>query len=110
MNKNEYSLWATRPYSIVWNQGFCEYCLENGCEEIDIVPVGDDKADYVVLEPSFSNACHKIGLIFIKGRFIDEYEKRKADLLQISKKLSESVNKASDQELKKTFLNSWEKA
>src|SRR3989344_7695577 len=110
MNKNEYSLWATRPYSIVWNQGFCEYCLENGCEEIDIIPVGDDKADYVVLEPSFSNACHKIGLIFIKGRFIDEYEKRKADLLQISKKLSESVNKASDQELKKTFLNYWEKA
>jgi phosphohistidine swiveling domain-containing protein len=105
-----YSLWATRFYSVVTNEAFCAHSVENGCEEIHVLPVGDDKGDYVVTQPSFDHACHAIGESFIKDakKLLADYDARKQKILWFAEELSGSAGKIPDKELVKIFTGYWE--
>jgi len=101
-------LWATRPDSIWWNQGFFEYAIRHGCKTMYNIPIGKDKSDYVVDE-LFDKACLNIGKGFIRDHktLLSEYEKRKKDLFKISAELSKKAGKASDKELSRIYKRYW---
>ncbi len=109
IQSNKYTLWATRFYSAVFNQGFCEYSIQNGAKEIFAVPIGDDKADYVVRDPEFDLACHTIGIDFMKksSELLEDYETIKKKVLSISEDISSKAGKIPDIELKKIYLEYW---
>jgi phosphohistidine swiveling domain-containing protein len=102
----ELKLWATRVYSTLFAEGFMMFTINNGCKEIHIVPVGEDKGDFVVHAKSFESSNRVIGKDFIENHklLLAEYEQRKQELFRSAKKLAESAGKILDQELKNLFL------
>lgn len=77
----------------MWSQLFCEFMVSFGCEEIHIVPVGDDKADYLVTENSFNDALNKLGVHLLgdHSKYLGEYDKRSRLLISSSRHLSLAV-------------------
>jgi phosphohistidine swiveling domain-containing protein len=105
----QYKNFATRVYAAMFNQGFIEYTVQNGCPEFYAVPIGGEKVDYVVPHPEFDEACHRIGEKFMadSDKLIAEYETRKSALIECARKLSAAAGQVSDAELKKLYVDYW---
>jgi phosphohistidine swiveling domain-containing protein len=102
-------IWATRPYSVMWGQGYCDYTIKNGCKFFAIVRIEDGKADYFTDKESFESACRRFGkkIQSNSSKFLGEYEQIKKSLFRISTELSKKAGKVSDKELNRIYLRYW---
>jgi|GEM_PF-1512504 len=107
--KKKYSLWGTRYFGLAFAQGYFDYSMESGAEEMYITCVGEGKATYVVKAPQFDNACLKIGKDFLKSsdRFLSNYVKLKKIILASAKNLSNHAGVVSDEKLNQMFEKHW---
>lgn len=96
----KYKFWATRCYSVMFGQAFCEYAIENGCHEMNVVPIGGKKADYIP-SISFEDACINVGKHFLRNarKLLKEYGTRANTIIDYAKKLSEKAGIISDEKL-----------
>lgn len=103
-------IWATRPYSVMWGQGYCGYLTRYGTEFLCLARTDGGKADYFTDKDSFEEACRRFGKDLLENSrdFLDKYEIRKKKVFDISIQLSKKAGRVSDKKLAEIYSEYWE--